>query len=104
MDGWVLRPLLVACLVLALLAGPATAAGPGTADDPWAAAARGATQAVDAARGRADPAALAEALASVLDREWDAEALRAGVMHLTWEAAARRYHDVFASVARPRPR
>ena len=48
-----------------------------------------------------DAEALASALAQALDRPWDAQALRRGVMHLTWEAAAAGYHRVFTSVSRP---
>lgn len=59
---------------------------------------------VNASNGRlpaaGDGAALAAALGEALDRTWDAQAIREGVMHLTWEAAAAGYHRVFASVAR----
>jgi CHAT domain-containing protein len=50
-------------VLLAILAGPALAASPAGTDDPWQAAARGAAQAVEAARAGSSPAALAEALA-----------------------------------------
>lgn len=59
---------------------------------------------VDATNGLLPPAgdaeALATALAAALDRGWDAQALRRGVMHRTWEAAAAEYHRVFASASR----
>jgi glycosyltransferase involved in cell wall biosynthesis len=45
----------------------------------------------------ADPDGLADALQGALTRAWNAESIRDGVMHLTWEAAASAYHDVFAS-------
>jgi len=47
-----------------------------------------------------DAAALEAALAQALERPWDAQLLRRGVMHLTWEAAAALYHRAFAFATR----
>jgi glycosyltransferase involved in cell wall biosynthesis len=49
-----------------------------------------------------DAAALADGLDRALSRSWDAAAVRDSVMHLTWEAAAQGYHEVFVSVSHPR--
>jgi len=48
-----------------------------------------------------DGAALADALDRALAAAWDPESIRSSVMHLTWEAAAARYHRVIASVSKP---
>jgi glycosyltransferase involved in cell wall biosynthesis len=46
-----------------------------------------------------DPAALADGLATALERAWDAARVSASIAHLTWPALGRRNHDVLAAVA-----
>ncbi len=48
--------------------------------------------------GPGDPAALADALAGALDRNWVAETMRSSVAHLTWSALAERNLEFLESV------
>ena len=45
-----------------------------------------------------DPVALAEALASALDRSWDRDRLAAGAARFTWEAFGTRVADIVGTV------
>jgi glycosyltransferase involved in cell wall biosynthesis len=47
----------------------------------------------------ADPARLADALMTALDREWDPREIASSIGHLTWQALARRNRETLAVVA-----